>query len=149
MSFDDSLMPDSPTSRLTVRRQVCPKRGFPTSHRSNERRPEFQTSRRLWRAWAARPAFAGRRAGQRLQRCGHSPAPPSRSPYVSGRRRLWCKLAEGISESQGDDSLQPPEEPEIERFPLIRHAISDGILLKIFSNRSSGGVSRLGITAVP
>ncbi len=47
MSFDDSLMPDSPTSRLTVRWQFCPKRRFSTSHRSNERRPKFQTSRRL------------------------------------------------------------------------------------------------------
>ena len=94
-----------PISRLTARRQVCSKRGFSTSHRSHKRRTEFQTSCRLWRPRAARPAFADWRAGQRLQRCSHSPAPPSRYLYVSGRRRLWRELAAGISESQGDGSL--------------------------------------------
>ena len=94
-----------PISRLTARRQVCSKRGFSTSHRSHKRRTEFQTSCRLWRPRAARPAFADWRAGQRLQRCRHSPAPPSRYLYVSGRRRLWRELAAGISESQGDGSL--------------------------------------------
>ena len=88
-----------PTLRLTARRQVYSKRGFSTSHLPNKRRPKFQTSCRLWRAWAARPVFAGWRTVQRLQRCSHSPAPPSRSPYVSGRRRLWRELAVGISES--------------------------------------------------
>ena len=94
-----------PISRLTARRQFCSKRGFSTSHRSHKRRTEFQTSCRLWRPRAARPAFADWRAGQRLQRCSHSPAPPSRYLYVSGRRRLWRGLAAGISESQGDGSL--------------------------------------------
>ena len=88
-----------PISRLTARRQFCSKRGFSTSHRSHKRRTEFQTSCRLWRPRAARPAFADWRAGQRLQRCSHSPAPPSRYLYVSGRRRLWRELAVGISES--------------------------------------------------
>ena len=97
--FDGSLMLDSPTLRLTARRQVYSKRGFSTSHLPNKRRPKFQTSCRLWRAWAARPVFAGWRTVQRLQRCSHSPAPSSRYLYVAGRRRLWRELAVGISES--------------------------------------------------
>ena len=88
-----------PTLRLTARRQVYSKRGFSTSHLPNKRRPKFQTSCRLWRAWAARPVFAGWRTVQRLQRYSHSPAPSSRYLYVSGRRRLWRELAVGISES--------------------------------------------------
>ena len=45
--FDGSLMLDSPTLRLTARRQVYSKRGFSTSHLPNKRRPKFQTSCRL------------------------------------------------------------------------------------------------------
>ena len=45
-----SLMLSPPTSRLTAQRQVCSKRAFSTSHRSNERRPKFQTPYRLCRA---------------------------------------------------------------------------------------------------
>ena len=55
-----------PTLRLTARRQVYSKRGFSTSHLPNKRRPKFQTSCRLWRAWAARPVFAGWRTVQHL-----------------------------------------------------------------------------------
>ena len=45
--FDGSLMLDSPTLRLTARRQVYSNRGFSTSHLPNKRRPKFQTSCRL------------------------------------------------------------------------------------------------------
>lgn len=45
--FDGSLMLDSPTLRLTARRQVYSKRGFSTPHLPNKRRPKFQTSCRL------------------------------------------------------------------------------------------------------
>ena len=77
--FDGSLMVDS--THLKAHRtaaSLLKRETLRASDRPDNGRPDFQTPCRLRRAWAACPAFADRRTGQRLQGCGHPSAPPPR-----------------------------------------------------------------------